>query len=185
MNIHPLIIHFPIALLTVYAICELIWSRRLAISPSWIKLKGFLVIVGTLAATAAYITGDWAQDALRQQSPDPATFAPLHNLIEVHSQFATFSLIVFWFLAVAYIIKLLRIAAPHAAATLAAGEGWKTYAFRFVARFQRVVIDTPFVYLFAIGGLLLIMVTGALGGSLVYGPDVDPFVTFVYKWLIK
>jgi hypothetical protein len=39
--------------------------------------------------------------------------------------------------------------------------------------------------LLAIVGLILITVTGALGGILVYGPDVDPVAKLLYSLIVK
>ena len=34
-----------------------------------------------------------------------------------------------------------------------------------------------------LGGRLLLEITGALGGAIVYGPDIDPFVRTIYDLL--
>jgi len=35
--------------------------------------------------------------------------------------------------------------------------------------------------LLALLGLVLIIITGGLGAAIVYGPNVDPFVNFIYS----
>ena len=45
-------------------------------------------------------------------------------------------------------------------------------------------ITLPFVSALASAlGLVAVTITGALGGALVYGPDVDPFVSLIYRLL--
>ena len=42
-----------------------------------------------------------------------------------------------------------------------------------------------FVPLLALLGLIAITITGGLGGAIVYGKDVDPIVSFIYKLTVK
>ncbi len=44
---------------------------------------------------------------------------------------------------------------------------------------------SPLVIVLAIAGLVLMTVVGALGASLVYGPEIDPAVSFIYHLLIQ
>lgn len=43
------------------------------------------------------------------------------------------------------------------------------------------VLRSPFLPFLALIGLIAITMTGALGGAIVYGPNVDPVVKFVYS----
>lgn len=41
------------------------------------------------------------------------------------------------------------------------------------------------MFVAALIGLWMVSITGALGGAIAYGPNIDPFVSIVYHWLIK
>ena len=56
MDFHPLVIHYPIAFLTTYAVFELLRFRKLLDLPYWFYIKATLVIVGELGAIATVIT---------------------------------------------------------------------------------------------------------------------------------
>ena len=58
MDLHPIIVHFPVALLTLYGIFELFSVRRIARKPYWFYVKAVLVIFGALGALAAWLTGE-------------------------------------------------------------------------------------------------------------------------------
>ena len=55
-----MVVHFPIALLTVYALMELVWSKRLRKNESWLYVKAAFLIIGLLGAYAALSTGEMA-----------------------------------------------------------------------------------------------------------------------------
>ena len=44
MNIHPIFVHFPIALLTLYSLAELIRWRRITELAYWFYVKAFAMI---------------------------------------------------------------------------------------------------------------------------------------------
>lgn len=174
MNIHPLFVHFPIGLLVVYSVLELgayffLTLRR----QSWVfPVKAFLLFVGVLGAFAALITGSIAGEIFETVA-DPNVV-----IIEVHASFAVATTILYLLLAGAYLIRIFDV------------NGWgdrivdsKIVLIRiwnFKKRFWHYVIDTwalPIIALLALAGMT---VTGALGASIVYGPDADPFVSFVY-----
>ncbi len=68
MNIHPAFVHFPIALLFLYTIIELVPLRNLMPSMQWEPIKRFLLYVGTIAAGFALVTGTMAEDAVGETS---------------------------------------------------------------------------------------------------------------------
>src|SRR5437870_2059942 len=96
MNIHPAIVHFPVALLTLYCLCELVWSRKLRANVSWFWFKFGLVVFGALSSWLTVWTGGMAEDLLGRSS-----------LIELHSTFGTVTAVFFSVLAVLYIVKFL------------------------------------------------------------------------------
>lgn len=90
MNIHPIVVHFPIALLTVYSLFELVRFARVREKLSWFEIKAVLVILGTLGALLAWLTGPEIVGS---------------RLNEMHGLFGTFTLVVFSIIALAYALQ--------------------------------------------------------------------------------
>lgn len=173
MNIHPFFVHFPIALLVVYSLLEIgsyFWPalRR----QTWLfGVKTFTLFAGVLAAFVALATGGIAEDLIKDVNPR-------FFIIEVHNPVATATTILALILAAAYTVRIFEI------------RGWGNQLFglnRFLApilrlkeRLAHVVLDTGLLPMLALLVLVGIAVTGALGAALVYGPDIDPVVSFVY-----
>lgn len=189
MNIHPLFVHFPIALLTLYALFEIfipikikayklfkwehIWTYKLLINPIWENIKAFLVIVGTILALPTLQTGEWAEGVIRGASSSPRAFegSSVGKLIEMHSTFADVTVIVFSILAVGYLARFLwQTANP------------KVQKFVFINTIQNIVLNKWIAPILALVGLIAVTITGALGGAITYGPDVDPVVKLIYGW---
>lgn len=165
IDIHPILVHFPIALLTVYAVIELarfpVFTRR----PSWFEAKAVFAILGSLSSFAAYIAGDARNEYLEARGASS-------QLIETHGAFALATIIVFGLIAVTHATRLLK-ESPHGA-KLPAHVGRRLFA---VGDF--LLKPAPAVFL-ALVGLALVTITGGLGGAIVYGPDADPFVHAIY-----
>jgi uncharacterized membrane protein len=92
--LHPIFVHFPIALLTMYAVLELIRFKKVLAKPYWFFVKAMFVIFGALGAAAAYMTG-----------PDALARSPLGR---EHSNFATLTLILFAIIGCAYLLEWKR-----------------------------------------------------------------------------
>jgi uncharacterized membrane protein len=184
MNIHPLFVHFPIALLTLYALMEILGPivstglkflkkggtelSQFVTSELYKNIKGFLVIVGTLLAFPTLQTGELAERVFRAGSTNLETFASsgVGRLIEMHATFATVSVVVFSILALVYLSTWRRIS-----------------QLEFVKVFSETMYTPKILIPLSILGILLLTITGALGGAITYGPDVDPVVKMVYSFL--
>ena len=119
----------------------------------------------------ALVTGGMAEDALGAGDPRAAVVA-------VHEPFALLTTLIYFFLAGAYTVRIFD------------QEGW---ALRIIGKnrllhriwhmkkaFARIILDTVLRPLLALAGLVSITITGALGAAIVYGPSVDPIVSFIY-----
>lgn len=62
MNLHPAFVHFPIALLFLYALVEILPLRRWMPSAAWDSVRVVLLYTGTAASIATAITGLMAAD---------------------------------------------------------------------------------------------------------------------------
>jgi uncharacterized membrane protein len=100
MNLHPIFVHFPIGLLTLYVLLELIRIKRITGKPYWMNTKAILAVFGFLGAVAAYITG-----------PEVEGGAP--RILEMHESFATATLLIFGILALHYVLRWARHEGIH------------------------------------------------------------------------
>ena len=167
MNIHPLFVHFPIGILSLYVFIEILRIRPLVRQAYYFELKAILVFLGTVAAFLAASTGDMAEELIHAgtNSVVGKDFLPL---VERHSAYAGATIAVFGLLAASYVFLYLK------------KQGW----------LQKVTDNTPLVTFMnsiqhfsiplALLGFILITITGGLGAVLVYGKDIDPIVTIIY-----
>lgn len=157
MNIHPALVHFPIALLSLYAVMELVRFGGFSKQEWWLRAKGLLVVLGTLSSYAATLSGGLAEEMIERGSG-------LHDLIEAHETAAGATMFFFTILAVVYVASF--VPTKYQSIIIRIRDSW-------------------LVPILAVAGLVAVFVTGALGGALVYGPEADPFVKVVYSLLIK
>lgn len=91
MYLHPILVHFPVALLTIYAVLELIRFQKVISRPYWFHVKALFAIFGALGALSAFLTG-----------PDQAKTIPLGQM---HANFATTTLIIFGIIGLSYLLE--------------------------------------------------------------------------------
>lgn len=167
MNIHPIFVHFPIALLSVYAFFEIVRIKSWQQS-TWIKpVKAILVSVGVVFAFVALSTGETAEHLLANRQ--------LRDLVEKHSLFADITTYLFLVPAVAYCFELILESSfvSKIPETISKVMVWYT---------TKVAV-TPVRIICAVLGTIAVFIVGALGGAIVYGPTTDPFVSFIYNLL--
>lgn len=172
MDFHPIIVHFPIALLALYCALEFLRFEKMQKHFAWFYMKMFLLIAGAGSAAFALQTGESAE-----RKYDWAA----RQLIRVHSSWASATTMIFSVLAFAYLMKwlekdfgndprLLKLKSDRIAGNI----------FLILNEAADFIMRTPVVIALAVLGFLGIFITGALGGAIVYGPDADIFVSFVY-----
>lgn len=147
-NVHPLLVHFPIALLIVYSLLELVPIKKLTRLSHWFYIKVSFLFFGVLSTIPTGVAGKLIEDQFRDKQA----------LVSLHSRFA--------------------IAASATYAVLAG-----LYFLAWLSRSKKeikFIVPTPVIILLSLLGLILILITGALGGIIVYGPGLDPFTTFIY-----
>lgn len=165
MNIHPLFVHFPIGLLVVYTVLEIIPLVRWYPQAPWDAIKTVLLFFGALGAVAAFGTGEIAEKLLADES--------LEKLIETHSAFAATSTFIFGILASSYLVRW--ISRHHHIF-----EG-RLRALSFVGSIADIITKRKITFLLACAGLVAITITGGLGAAIVYGPDADFIVAAIYS----
>lgn len=166
MNIHPLIVHFPIAFLSLYAVLECVRFRKVMDWAPFVYIKATLLFAGVLGAIFAVLAGEQAENMYGETA-----------LTEMHSALGVASMWIFIVIAAVYKNVI--------------ASGWvERLPEGFFKRMgQRKVRVSKWIYIniiwfIALVGLICVMITGALGGALVYGTGVDPFTDFIYKIFI-
>lgn len=162
-DLHPLLVHFPIALLTLYAVLEFLRFKFITSRLDLFHTKAILVVLGALGGVIAAQAGELAEEAFKGTSQ--------MNLVEMHSSFAENTNILGLIIAALYIgtwIKRSAVKLPFP---------------KITALCEKITMS-PMIIPAAIALLIGITITGALGGAIVYGPDTDPAVKFIYDLLI-
>ena len=169
MNIHPIIVHFPIALLALYAIFECFRFRKLIESQEWFYVKATFLFLGGLGALAAAMTGDFGKHLY------PAAYA----IIRVHENFADLTIAIFGILAVIYMAKFIDGLWGNYLRDSRCRSIWS-----LVMKIDEKLFTVPVLVPLAIVGFLALAITGALGGSIVYGAANDPFMQIVNQLFV-
>ena len=74
-NIHPILVHFPIALLFLYSIIKILPLKKWFPKVSWKHIELVLLVSGFVGALLANATGEVAENLVR----------PDHKLVETHA----------------------------------------------------------------------------------------------------
>jgi uncharacterized membrane protein len=167
-NIHPAIVHFPIALLGFYAVLEIARFPWLKNQPWYFYVKAVLVIAGSVAVLAAIIAGSIMAKQFKG--------TPLYDVIKIHATSAIITAVIFIGLGKTYLVAWCNRAGKR----FLPERLW-----RISTSLSNTVLNTPLVILFAFLGLLAIVNTAGLGASMAWGPDNDSFVHFVYHLYFK
>lgn len=176
MNLHPIFIHFPIALLSLYAFMEVIRFKKVTAQPAWFYIKAVLSIFGVLGALLAILAGEGAEEAV-QAGLVTAQVADPMAVIHLHEFLAQTSTAIFILVAASYAVEWLN---KSNFINRLPGKFLKTI-WQFGTRIQGWITGTNFVVVLAVVGAILILTTAALGGSIVYGPDSDPIIRIIYS----
>lgn len=168
MNVHPLLVHFPIALLSLYAVLEIVKIKPLKTREA-MYAKALLVIVGTISSYIAAAAGEAIENMFNGTD--------IHQVVEMHSTFAGATEFIFTLLAIGYVIWLVKEQTRlYTYLKNLLGKFWKIFEV-----YQMVITKTWIQVILSLAGLTTLFITGALGAVIVYGPDIDPFVSIIYK----
>ena len=171
INIHPLLVHFPIAFLVLYSLLEIVSIKRFKYSLWLSNTKALLVITGFIGGLFAALSGGFIEDK----------FSSIHQIVEMHSFWAGTSNVIFGIISILYLIKILNQNNVFNFNTESfLGKAWaiKIKVSNYILNNRLMLI--PIVLI----GLISITITGALGASIVYGPNIDPAVKFIYNLVL-
>lgn len=164
MDVHPLLVHFPIAFLTFYSGLELIRIKILTKQPYYFPLKAILLFAGVLSAIPTILAGLLVKSKFTDQS-----------LVTLHETVNLIATSMFFVLAVCYLIIWINQHPP----TFLKNMWWWSWK----VKTAHILIETPVVFALAFIGFMLLTLGGALGGIIVFGPNIDPIAQFIAKFL--
>ncbi|MFA6445697.1 MAG: hypothetical protein WCW14_00390 [Candidatus Paceibacterota bacterium] len=174
MNIHPVFVHFPIALLTFYALLEILRFNIIKRIPGILSIKFFLLLIGSIGAFLALQTGELAEESFNSES--------VRSLIETHSTIASITTYVFVILLIGYIVYMINQYRQRKLLSMTVSRlDVLNILWKVLVNISDFIMRPSVLVILTILGLVAVTVTGALGGAIVYGPNIDPFVSFVYK----
>ncbi len=156
-NIHPLFVHFPIALLFVYSVIKILPLRKWFPKISWRDIERVLLVVGVLGAFAALVTGDTAEHLVH----------PNRQLVQTHENFADLATFLYGALLLGELASFINERFPS----------------RFLKFIERIFCNRGFSFVLALLALVAISLTGLLGGIMVYGKTADPFAQTILNLL--
>lgn len=97
MPVHPMLVHFPIALFTMFVLLEIIW---MLFQKEWIKNSSVLAIfLGLLFSVPTILSGEASAENFEK-------LQQFESLIETHETFAKITAFTF---LIAFIVKILLI----------------------------------------------------------------------------
>ena len=164
-NIHPILVHFPIALLFLYSIIKILPFKKWFPNVQWNHIERALLSFGVLGAFAADATGSLAQHLVH----------PNHQLVDAHSTFAAWSTFLYCILLAGEVASVIR-----------SEYGSKIHSkilHKLLALCEKILCNPIFSKIVALLGFVAISVTGLLGGTMVYGITADPLANIVLKLL--
>jgi hypothetical protein len=148
---------------------ELIRFKKITLLPYWFYIKAVFVICGTGIGYATFLSGYVLRDDYKLES--------ILKVINSHMWFAIGTLIIFSLLSIGYLIAWLereKLFLSNSNSKLVI----------FLLAIKKILHSTVICIFGAILGFAGIMITGALGGALAHGRDIDPVVNFIYGALI-
>lgn len=164
-NIHPIIVHFPIALLFLYSVIKILPLKRFVPSIAWTHVEKVILLFGVLGAFVASSTGELAEELIN----------PNHDIVEMHERFAS---ITTWIYGILLIGELLAYINIYIIQKLRVPEVIKFFYF-----IHKILTHSVLSKVLALAGLVTLTITGALGGAMVRGFSSDPLAPFIFRML--
>ena len=150
-NIHPIFVHFPIALLFIYSFIKVLPFEKYFQKVSWKHIEILLLTIGVTGAFIASSTGESAEHQITVN----------RQLVEMHSTFASISIILFCALLLGELLSFITISFVPTKLNLPKFNNLLIFI-------QKILTNKIFSKIIAFLGLIAISVTGLLGGIIVY-----------------
>ena len=165
-NIHPIVVHFPIALLVIYSIIKIFPFRKWFPNVAWRDIERLLLLIGVMGAFLSLSTGEQAEDFSR----------PNEDLVGAHEFFANFS-------TRTYLIILIGEFANYLNTKNFSLINKINYLPKILAWVEKILTNKNLVLVLVILGFISLFLTGVLGGVMVHGTTADPLAPFVLEVL--
>jgi uncharacterized membrane protein len=170
-TLHPLLVHFPVAMLSLYAVVVIVSRIPLLKRFDLTLTKTVLVTVGFIGGFIASSSGEAIEHS----------FQGIRNLVEMHSTFATATNIL---AGIIFVIYAKIVFGPLFIEKLKPGK-LQTVSMKSLAFWNTIQKNWLFMILLAVAVATTITITGVLGAVIVHGADVDPVVKMIYTTLVK
>ena len=161
-NLHPIFVHFPVALLFLYSIIKILPFKKWFPRVAWRDIERILLFVGVLGAFAALATGSIAEHLVH----------PDRQLVNAHSTFAEIATWLYGALLVGEIAAIINKKQYKYT------KGWQ-FISSVLYFLERIFCNPVLSGIIALVTLIAISIAGLLGGAVVYGTTADPFDAFV------
>jgi len=162
-DIHPIVIHFPIALLFLYSILKILPLSKWFPQVSWRQIERVLLVIGFAGALVALLTG---QVARQLNQPD-------RTLVHAHETFAQATTWLYGALLLGEIAAFVNERKYVTEPTIA----------KILELIETVLANRMLSAIIALIALGTLFLTGLLGGALVYGTSADPLTGIILPWL--
>lgn len=160
MDLHPILVHLPVAGLALYTIIEVISIFSPWVKNNFINTKYFLLFIGVIGTFMALQTWENAEHLLWGHS----------NLVEVHSTFANLTHFSYMIIAVIYALTL-----------IINNKIWAKYRTtptqKYLPKITQLLTHVYMHYLIIVLSIIwffCLSITGALGGAITHGTTDDP-----------
>ena len=163
-NIHPIFVHFPIALLFIYSIIKILPFKKWLPSVAWIQIERALLFFGVLGAFTALGTGEIGERLYESKK----------QIIEIHAVFAGIATWTYVALLVGEILSVLNNSYQDLVQKIKS-ESVKN----ILSKLENILCHKNFSKILAFVGFIAIFITGILGGVIVYGATADPIAGFL------
>jgi uncharacterized membrane protein len=164
-NLHPVFVHFPIALLLLYSFIKVVPFKKWFPSISWRQIEQVLLTAGIFGAFAALATGETAEHLVK----------PNHDLVEMHARFALWATLTYGVLFLGELSSILNINfIPKLNIN---------FLTKISNKLEKIFTNDTFSKVLAVYGFFDISVTGILGGVMVYGLSADPLAPLLLNLL--
>ena len=168
INIHPIIVHFPIAFLFLYSLIILLPVQKWFKNISWKVSEQLLLLTGTLGIFVAQVSGSLAQKITR----------PSRQISEMHELFANTTM---WFYLILIVIEFSPMIISFIQKKIHKDK--KCFILPLLKRVHNILNRKWIIILSALLGVISLFLTGLLGGVMVYGISADPLAPFVLRML--
>lgn len=165
-NLHPIIIHFPIALLFFYSLIKIFPVKSWFPKISLITTERFLLLIGTIGIFFAKSSGEATKHLTN----------PERNLVQMHELFANA-------LTVFYVVLVVIEFLPFLNNFLKKKKIIPQKILLILKTVSSKIKNKYLVFILSLLGIITLFITGLLGGVITYGPTADPLAPFVLKLL--